>query len=113
MFFGLLVALWVPGSVAGQSGETHEIEIKGLRFPSKPLEVVSGDVVSWLNADIVPHTVTADGESGEIDWTSDMIEGHGEYRREFTEPGRIEYRCVYHPEMIGVIVVRPARERTR
>ena len=63
-----------------------------------------GDEVVWVNKDIVPHTVTdRDGRfnSGEMDT--------GSYRMlVFKQPGMINYYCIYHTMMDGVVTVLPA-----
>ena len=46
----------------------HELEIRELAFPAPPEGVRAGDTLVWVNSDLVPHTVSAEGvwESGAL-----------------------------------------------
>jgi len=73
-----------------------------MKFVPERLEVAAGDRITWLNADIVPHTVTAKARGIE---SGDLVEG-----KTFTYVakggGEIAYVCRLHPVMKGTIVVR-------
>jgi plastocyanin len=78
------------------------VAIEGMRFSPERLEVAAGDRVTWVNRDVVPHTVTdaaAGIESGEIaagaSWT--LVA-----RRK----GETAYVCRFHPGMHGALTVR-------
>ena len=73
-----------------------------MKFVPERLEVAAGDRVTWVNRDIVPHTVTAKEagvESGDIaqntrwTWTA-------------KNKGEMRYICRLHPVMKGVVTVK-------
>jgi plastocyanin len=80
-------------------GATHKVLIKDFVYDPEVLPVKVGDTVTWINLDIVPHTVTSeDGswDSGEIapggTWTATITAG--------TVTGIVgSYFCGYHPVM--------------
>ena len=74
----------------------------GRAFTPATLEIAVGDTVTWINDDDTEHTVTAfDGafDSGEL------AEG-ASFSFTFDAPGEFRYRCLFHSEMQGTIVVR-------
>lgn len=76
--------------------------IEGMKFRPERLEVAAGDVVTWTNKDIVPHTVSAPGagiESGEI------APGKS-WRFTFRRVGETAYFCRFHPTMKAVAIVK-------
>jgi len=63
----LLVAILICTTLspikAGTSdalNQRHVVEIRNLEFTPKELVVATGDTITWINYDLVPHTVTAD-----------------------------------------------------
>ena len=73
-----------------------------MKFVPERIEVAAGDRITWVNRDIVPHTVTATEagvESGEIKqdarwtWTA-------------RKKGEMPYICRLHPVMKGTVVVK-------
>jgi len=92
----------VPPAPASGAGTGHEVRIEGMKFVPARIEVHRGDTVTWVNQDLVPHTVTAQKaglESGQIDhdkrWT---------YKA--SKAGEIPYVCRFHPGMRGILVVK-------
>ena len=77
----------------------HVVTIEGMQFHAN-VTVHPGDRVTWRNADLVPHTVTAAGrfDSGAIapgkswSWTA-------------RSRGRLDYVCTYHPGMKGTVTI--------
>lgn len=71
-----------------------------MKFIPERLEVAVGERITWVNRDIVPHTVTGKGvESGEL--------GDGKsFSYVAKAPGEMHYICRLHPVMKGTIVVR-------
>jgi plastocyanin len=83
-------------------GERIVIEIQGFEFvPGNPA-VKPGDVVVWINNDIVPHTVTSRDQS----WDSGKVDGGGVWEMVVTADMIQEYFCRFHPSMIGRLDVR-------
>lgn len=77
------------------------IEIRKFEFVPKTVRINPGDVVVWKNMDIVPHTATASGGS----WDTGSLARSETGNVEFSEPGRINYICAFHPHMTGEIIV--------
>ncbi len=73
-----------------------------MKFIPARLEVAAGDRITWTNADIVPHTVTAASagvESGEI--------GQGKsWSFVAKKKGEMAYICRLHPVMKATLVTK-------
>ena len=86
--------------VTGEQGTT--VEMQENCFTPTILRVNTGETVTWVNGDAVPHTVTG----ANVAWGdyAELAEGesvsHG-----FTSSGVYPYYCFLHPGMIGTIVV--------
>ena len=84
------------------AGKDHTVRIEGMKFVPEKLEVAAGDTITWTNADIVPHTVTAQAakiESGSID-------GGKSWKLVAKRKGEMPYVCRFHPMMRGTISVK-------
>ena len=77
------------------------VRMAGTRFDPSTLRVRVGETVRWFNDDALPHTVTA----GDQSWGSGNLNPGASFERRFDSPGTYPYLCVYHPGMIGTIVV--------
>jgi plastocyanin len=60
-----------------------------------------GDVVEWVNKDIVDHTATARNK----DWDVAIPAGK-KARVTLKKAGTVEYYCRYHPNMTARLVIR-------
>ena len=114
----LIPALIVPGSATVTSPATGpaatpdtspstepaalEVSLAGRAFNPAVLEVNVGDTVTWINDDDTEHTVTA--FEGEFD-SGELAEG-ASFSFTFDSPGDYRYRCLFHSEMQGTIIVR-------
>ena len=90
-------AVPVTGPVQGPA-----ITITALNF-GDPLTVAPGAPVTVVNSDDVAHTVTSKVK-GQFD-----VKVGGNAQTTFnapTTPGRYPYYCVYHPGMVGVLIVQ-------
>ena len=78
---------------AGQ--RTHVVEIRKFKFAPKALAVRPGDVIVWINKDIVPHSATADDGS----WDTGRIDAGAQAR--MVVPGNFfkRFHCKYHRSM--------------
>ena len=108
----------VPGSVTAASPATipaatrdtgpstepaaFEVSLAGRAFNPAVLEVTVGDTVTWINDDDTEHTVTA--FEGAFD-SGELAEG-ASFSFTFDTPGEYRYRCLFHSEMQGTIIVR-------
>ena len=58
----------LPGATS--QPRQHMVEIQAFQFQPRHLTVAPGDTIVWVNRDIVPHTVTANGGT----WESQTLE---------------------------------------
>lgn len=93
----------------GAHDRSHAVAvgIAGFAFDPARVEIRAGDSVAWANADLAPHTATAEDGA----WDTGPLERGEDGRITFETPGEHPYRCVFHPQMTGVVVVRPQRRR--
>ena len=73
----------------------------GGQFQPVSVTVGKGGVVTWTNADTVPHTVTADDGS----FDSDILMPGQTFSYQFDTPGTVGYSCILHAGMKGEVVV--------
>lgn len=106
---GLVILLvWHVSSLSPDShSRLHRVEMSGLRFQPRNLRIAQGDTVTWVNDDIVPHTVTFT-DSG---WDSGEMPPGGEFRWVATGTGTMEYVCRFHPAMAGTLRLPRSRGR--
>ena len=101
----LLLGVLAAGGSDGCTGpipRSHQVTVRSFRYQADPVNVARGDTVVWVNADMVPHTVTArDGT-----WDSQSLSPSATWRLVPEEAGRYPYFCVFHPNMEGTLVVR-------
>ncbi len=82
-------------SKAEKRGKVIIIEIRDFLFDPAQLEVLPGDGITWINRDIVPHTVTAiDGS-----WDSGSLKRGEEWSILIDAGMEPEYYCLFHPMM--------------
>jgi len=75
--------------------QQHVVEIRNLQFVPKELEVKPGDTITWINYDLVPHTVTADDEN----WDSGLINANAQWQTVVKVDMFASYFCRFHPTM--------------
>ncbi len=77
-------------------------------FSPEPIEIDVDQTVTWYNGDTISHTVTS-GQDGDPDegilFDSDAIIPNQYYSVTFEEPGEFDYHCIYHPAMVGEVIV--------
>lgn len=80
----------------------HEIKIVQYAYQPAELEIARGETVIWVNREKrTSHSILIGGEESERLFPGER------WSRRFDEAGRFEYRCGPHPEMSGLIIVRP------
>ena len=82
---------------AGQ--RTHVVEIHKFKFAPKALAVRPGDVIVWINKDIVPHSATADDGS----WDTGLIDAGARVRTTVPSDFFKSYHCKYHRSMTALL----------
>ncbi|MFC7614496.1 cupredoxin domain-containing protein [Actinokineospora soli] len=77
----------------------HAVSMQNLQYNPASMTIAAGDTVTWTNADSVVHSVT-----GGVLNSPDVSPG-GSYTFTFNASGTYDYRCRFHPDMIGRVVV--------
>ena len=87
------------------------VELTTDAFSPNPINIQSGDSVTWINDDFLPHTVTSGtpdqtgtDEAGQ-DFDSGFMGTRASFTHTFDEPGDFEYFCELHPNMVGTVSV--------
>lgn len=92
-----------PGQDQTPSNVTVQISLASYQPDS--LTVPAGTTVTWINRDVVRHTVTSD-EEGLFD-SGRLREGES-FSYTFKEPGTFNYHCTIHSIMHGTVIVTEA-----
>lgn len=78
-------------------------------YAPNPIIINSGETITWYNADTVSHTATSgsdsDPDEGQL-FDSDAILSKQAFTLKFDNKGTFDYYCIYHPSMVGEIVVK-------
>lgn len=80
------------------------IHIKDFKYNPTPLNIHSGDRVTFVNDDEEAHTVTSDDKS----FDSEGLDGGKTWQHVFAKPGTYKYFCELHPYMKATIIVLAA-----
>jgi plastocyanin len=97
------------GVSAGPGPRIYRVTIDHLAFGPPPSGVRVGDVIEWVNADILRHTATARNGAFDVD-----LAPTAHARTALRKPGEVRFYCRYHPGMTGRFVVAgPAASRPR
>ena len=102
------IALSLLCTLALAAGErrtstTHTVTIEGMKFQPEELTIAAGDVVVWVNNDLVAHTATS-SEAGIFD--SQLIAPDQSWRFTARQKGEFAYVCTYHPTMKAMLLVK-------
>ncbi len=89
------------GGASAQEQVTVDIVSIDEAFQPSSATVTAGGDVSWVNADDVAHTTTAD----EGAWDSGTLEPGAEFTFSPDEPGTYSYGCSIHPSMTAELIV--------
>ena len=73
-------------------------------FTPRALNVMPGSMVSWINEDATPHTVTAEGTGAPL-FDSGPISPGDTFDNIFDMAGEFGYHCSIHPWMTGRVMV--------
>lgn len=78
-------------------------------YAPNPIIINSGETITWYNADTVSHTATSGSDSdpneGQL-FDSDAILSKQAFTLKFDNKGTFDYYCIYHPSMVGEIIVK-------
>jgi len=78
------------------------VVIEGMVYTPSTFTVGRGERVTWVNRDLVAHTVTA--ADGSFD--SGSIAAGASWSTVATRAGRLAYACTFHPTMTATLDVR-------
>ncbi len=81
-----------------------DVRIEDFAFSPANIVVDLGATVTWTNEDRAGHTVTSD-DGGVLD--SALLDDGEAFRYTFDTPGEYAYHCEPHPNMRGLVTVRP------
>lgn len=101
--FGFALAM---GAQPARAATEHVVDVREMAFRPATLTIAVGDTVTWTNSDSMPHTATSEDDAFD---SGNLDEGQS-FSFTFTAPGTYDYRCDYHSEMTGTIVVEAAGE---
>lgn len=99
---GLALILGFISFAAAFPAAAEVIHVDVNKMAYSPVQVTAhvGDVVEWVNNDIVAHTATEKGKKWEV-----MLPVKGKGSTTMKSEGTIEYYCKFHPNMVGKIEV--------
>jgi plastocyanin len=93
-----------PAKQAAVAGVT-QVRMENFAFTPANIVIDAGTTVTWTNYDSVAHTVTSDG-GGVLG--SPLLGKNKTFSHTFDKPGEYRYHCTPHPNMQGLVTVRPA-----
>ena len=96
----LLLFVCSDAGAAQSAHRTFQVRIDKMAFGPTPADARVGDVIDWVNADFLRHTATAADRSFDLD-----LAPGAHARLILRKPGDLGFRCRYHPNMTGVLVV--------
>jgi plastocyanin len=92
-----------PSGEAAVEGVT-QVRLENIAFSPANIVIEAGTTVTWTNYDSARHTVTSD-EGDEF--ASPTFGRNGTFSYTFDVPGEYYYHCEPHPNMKGLVTVRP------
>jgi plastocyanin len=92
------------GSNQPPSNQPVTVKIDNFTYKPKELEIPVGTIVTWQNADDVPHTATSKDDPQVFD--SGPLDTDDKFSFTFKKPGKYTYYCKVHPHMTGVVIVK-------
>lgn len=106
LILALAAALMATAPLTGRATQpawqAHTVTIEDMRYSPQTLTVRRGDRITWINKDLVPHTVTA--TDGRFD--SHVIGPGGSWTYVARKTGEYDYMCTLHVTMKGRVMVR-------
>lgn len=108
LFFTTMAAIVVFTSFATINGPqeprekptTHEVTIFQMKFKPESITVKNGDIIKWINKDIVPHDVTEKDKK----WSSGPLDPGETFSKKVAKG--FDYYCSLHLVMKGSVKVR-------
>jgi plastocyanin len=88
------------GHCEPSEGDAGVVELSGACFLPSALHADTGETITFVNRDPVPHNVSGTGW-GQYE---DLAQGE-RFTTSFADPGIYPFACTLHPGMNGVVVV--------
>jgi len=79
-----------------------EVKIDNFSFLPQDITVAPGTMVTWVNQDDIPHTVTSTADL----FKSKPLDTDDKFSFTFDKSGTYEYHCSIHPKMTGKVIVQ-------
>jgi plastocyanin len=98
----LLAVVGVRIAIRWRMPSSYTVTIDAARFEPPVSALRVGDVITWVNKDLVPHTATS--RTGGFD--SGAIDPGKSWKYTATRAGDFPYVCVFHPTMTGLLRVK-------
>jgi plastocyanin len=99
---GALMMATLADTARAAPAPAAAVTIGNFTFKNQLLTVKPGTVVTWTNADDIPHTVVSkDGL-----FKSKVLDSGDKFSFTFAKAGQFGYFCSLHPHMTGTIVVK-------
>ncbi|HZC38583.1 MAG TPA: cupredoxin family copper-binding protein [Sphingomicrobium sp.] len=89
-------------STAVAAAPSASVKIANFTFQAPVVAVKPGTTVTWVNADDIPHTVTANNGA----FKSKVLDSGDRFTFTFAKAGEYAYFCSLHPRMTGKIIVK-------
>ncbi len=105
---GAMGMLYAGIQIPGEAVAVNSVTIGDNFFQPASISVQAGSAVEWKNTGTLPHTATA--SSGSFD--SGMLRKDQTFSQVFEVPGTFSFNCLFHPEMVGSVVVEAAAQPT-
>ena len=90
-----------PSGTAAPTSAT--VSVRDRIFSPSEVRIAVGGNVAWTNSDDRAHTATSNDGS----FDSGSVATGGRFSHRFAAPGTFPYRCDFHPDMTGTVVVAP------
>jgi plastocyanin len=105
------MALLCWAAAANVMAADHRVDIDGMAFTPKAVNVRPGDTITWVNKDMFVHNVTAAAAGVR---SGDLKPGQS-WRHTVRQGESFDYLCTLHPMMTGRVEVEkitPPRRRS-
>jgi plastocyanin len=89
-----------PGTAASAAAKTYALVIDQMKFGPIPSGLRKGDVLIWINRDMLRHSATAVNGVFDID-----LPAGARKRMVLTRTGSFPFTCRYHPGMRGTLSI--------
>jgi plastocyanin len=97
---GFVSASAAQQPATAQAHRVHVIVIDKMQYGRMPTDVRAGDIIEWVNRDILEHSATARDGRFDVDLKPATTV------RSTATAGTVGFFCKFHPDMTATLVVR-------